>query len=231
MNGALHRLGLGVSLFGVLTLGGTTFAQANSTVSMLLSWQRVRNFFFQENEDPGSGSDRGSRPVEGVCLVTPGDYQTLWTQAPILVWQSQQSTVGIRPQNSSGAALWTETAEMNGLGVYQAIYGGTDLETGSYDWVFYSDQMAESPIQWFSFYVMEAAERERIAADLTDLEAELEAAGGDEEAIAQAKADYFLSQDLKADALQVLFAVEHPSEDLQYLQAQLVELTCPPPQS
>ncbi|MGG6238393.1 hypothetical protein ACQ4N7_07105 [Nodosilinea sp. AN01ver1] len=69
-------------------------------------------------------------------------------------------------------------------------------------------------------------ERDRIAADLEQITAELTHEQADAEAIAQAKANYFLKNELLADALQILFTVEDPSAEVVTARNALVTDLC-----
>ena len=67
-----------------------------------------------------------------------------------------------------------------------------------------------------------------ISSGLEDLEAELDSEGVSEEEMALAKAEYFLEAELPADALQAVFAVSEPSEDLIKTQETLIQEVCVP---
>ena len=59
---------------------------------------------------------------------------------------------------------------------------------------------------------MEQQQRDRISAELTQLQAQLQDAS--EETIALEKANYFVKQELWADALRELYSVSNPSPTL-----------------
>lgn len=228
MASGLRIWGLGVGVLSVVSVGwmGAAVSQTAevSTLTASAGWQRVRNFFRQENEDQGAGENRGARPMPGLCLVSPGAEQTIWHRNPVLVWQGY-STVGLRPMDDDDAVLWQATASEKEAGVYRAYYPGEALEPGqAYDWLFYIGQNA--PARWFSFQVMEAEQHGQHGAALAALQSELAAQGADEEIIALAKAEYFIENDLPADALQVVFAVAEPSDNLMATQEALVQEIC-----
>ena len=228
MTRALKRLGVGVGALGVVGLGwmGTAFPQSSglSAPTSSLSWQRIREFFSQENEDKGEGANRGSRPVVRLCLVSPRQAQTIWHRSPVLVWQGY-STVGVRLQDDAENVVWKETASEKDTGVYRAFYQGEPLQFGEdYDWLFYIGET--SPAIWFPFQIMAADIHEQHAAELAARQRELESEGADAEAIALAKAMYFVENDLPSDALQVVFAVGEPSAGLVETREALVEEVC-----
>ncbi|MBE7385094.1 MAG: hypothetical protein F6J95_027240 [Leptolyngbya sp. SIO1E4] len=229
MTGVLQTLGLGLGVFSVIGWGWaeTALSQPSETSSpaISLSWQRIREFFSQENDDPGSGGNHGSRPPVGLCLVSPRQGETLWHRNPVMVWQGY-ATVGVRLQGDGETVLWKETASEPETDVYRAYYQGEQLQLGEeYEWLFYIISQG-SPAIWFPFEVMAADMYEQHAAELAALQSELEAEGADEEAIALARANYFLDNGLSSDALQAVFAVGEPSEALLETRAALVEEIC-----
>jgi hypothetical protein len=228
MASVLHKIGLGVGVLGVVGLSwvGTAASQPaeTSTVTPSTSWQRIREFFRQENEDEGRGRNNGSRPAMGTCLVTPRDGQMLWHRNPVLVWQGY-STVGIRPVEEEDNILWKETVSEQEAGVYQAYYSGEPMELGqTYDWLFYISE--GSPAMWFRFQTMEAEQYEYHAAELDALNAELATKEVDENAVVLAQAQYFVDNNLPADALQVVFAVGEPSQELLETREALIQAIC-----
>lgn len=227
MAGAARAIGLGVGVLGIFGLGYVKIAPAQPVEGSLptdLGWQRIRDFFRQEGEDRGAGNNGGSRPMAGLCLVSPASAQVLWHRNPVLVWQGY-STVGIRPLGEDDQVLWKETDHEKASEVYQAYYPGEPLELGQgYEWLFYISQ--REPARWFPFEIMATEQHELHGAALEGLQQELAAGGASEAEVALAKAEYFVDHDLPGDALQVMFAVNEPSEELVAAREAVIEELC-----
>ena len=187
----------------------------------------ILNFFKQEHNDPGRNSPGISRGP--VCAISLSREVVIWNTRPLLAWQGRSfPTIGIR-EISQTAPLWSETAADTEADILQLPYAGMPLEPGSqYEWLFYFGTVSNpgSPSLWVQFQVLEGEDRDRISAGLSELQAQLEAEGADEETIALARAEYFLENDLPSDALQAVFAVGEPSEALLETRAALVEEIC-----
>ncbi|MGF1522568.1 MAG: hypothetical protein ACFBSF_09660 [Leptolyngbyaceae cyanobacterium] len=218
-------------IVSVISLGwaGTALGQPaeSPTLANYQNWQGLWNFLRQENDPPGTGRPLGSRDP-GLCLVSPGDHQMLWHRNPVFVWQGDTFTTGVRPTQAVDNILWQATVDEEDSGVYRARYQGAPLEAGThYDWVFYGSILNPNAIsEWFYFQLMDVDRYEHHAAELAVLQHELEADGANEEAIALARADYFLTNDLPNDAVQAMFSVDTPSAELQAVQSDLVEKIC-----
>jgi hypothetical protein len=227
MVGVAQAIGLGVAALGVTGLGCLEIAPSRSVEGALtapLGWQRIREVFRRENDDRGAGNNNGSRPVAGLCLVSPASGQVLWHRNPVLVWQGY-STVGIRPLGEDDQVLWQGTIREKTSEVYQAYYPGEPLEPGQgYEWLFYISQ--REPALWFPFEIMAAEQHEQHAAALEGLQRDLVAGGVSETEIALAKAEYFVGHDLPGDALQVMFAVSEPSEELVATREAVIHELC-----
>ncbi|MBD0268848.1 MAG: hypothetical protein ICV77_11210 [Cyanobacteria bacterium Co-bin8] len=109
--------------------------------------------------------------------------------------------------------------------MYRVAHSGAPLEAGTYDWQFF--MIAPTHVYATSFEIMDDEAYERIAAELETLQADLEAEGADAETIVLARAAYFIQQELASDALQELFSVSNPSEEMLEGQAELVQIFCP----
>ncbi|MEM9008294.1 MAG: hypothetical protein AAGE59_32890 [Cyanobacteria bacterium P01_F01_bin.86] len=210
-----------LSLVGLLPASGLT-QEADTPTN---SWQRILDFLTKERQDSGSQSQGVSRG--SICPVSFTEEAVLWHTRPLLVWQGQSfPSTGIR-QTSPDLPVWVATATETEAGIWQMPYTGTALEPGiQYEWLFYfmGSSNPDSPVKWVQFQVLAAEERDRIAADLANLEAQLQEA--DEETIALARADYFIANGLSADALQEIFAVSDPSEVLLETRSAIVQATC-----
>jgi hypothetical protein len=199
---------------------------------------------------PGSEGDGGTR--DGLlCLITPGyaseNGSEIWSDRPLLVWSEQF----VGPNVASSVAtiavlsvdeqteLWSQSAksqrgaasnesESARWTLQEIVYGGEALGPGKvYAWVVRDG--LNRRITSAQFQVMTVEQQQAIATDLAELEQELTAKDATVEEIALAKADYFASQELWSDMLQVVFAVEDPSQDLVDFRNQIPEQVCSMP--
>jgi hypothetical protein len=220
-------ISLSLGTVSLLSSAGLHSAQASVPTNAVVpsGWQRIVDLFSEENEDQRDSSDNGSRPVGGVCLVSPQHQQVLWHREPLMIWQSAQTTVGIRPQGATDTVLWSATATPSEATVFQSNYQGTPLALGeTYEWLFYLNP--ERPSFWFRFDLMAAEQYAQHEAALEALQVQLEASAASVEDVAVAQANYFLDNNLPADALQAIFAVGDPSPELLETQAALVTEIC-----
>lgn len=213
-------------LAGLMTVAmasnlGLPVAIAQPAPEPSLAFEQVFDFFRGEVRDRRRGQISGSRPVRGSeppCLINPGDSETLWHQKPLFLLRGDIAQIEVQPLGNSAAPPWNAKPEAAESGLLTAAYDGEPLRLGSsYQMLIYENQPILGPVQTVQipFRVMAAGEeRDRIAADLDQLTAELTHGKADAEAIAQAKANYFLENELSADALQILFTVADPSEEL-----------------
>lgn len=230
---ALSRISV-VLLGGLLVLGAIPRLVRSSETpvpSRIKGWQRLQSFFNQENTPPGGGH-RGSRPVGSFCMISPQADHVLWHRTPLLVWQGYP-TVGIRPEADEVDVLWQATAsdELVGVdaGVFQAAYSGAPLVFETiYEGLLYTID-PNSPALKFPFQIMDEAQHAFHAAELTLLEQELGSANADPEALALAKATYFIEHELPSDALQVLFSVQEPSAGFAERRLSLTDAICAAP--
>lgn len=213
----------------------TDLPQAESQSSG--SWRRFVEFFEREREDRSRGEPGLSRspdvpPDDTFCIVTPGRREVIWHQQPIFVMQGQVNRMHLRPAwkdltQPAPPTLGTHRAVPNADGFVVMRLGNLALEPGAeYEWLFY-DTPADDILYRLPFSVMAAGEkREQIAADLSQIETDLAQQGANQEAIAQAKAAYFLEKDMPADALHALFAVDNPTPEWVALQSEAIAAIC-----
>ena len=153
-----------------------------------------------------------------VCPISPGNLgeQLIWSDRPLFIWQGDipQSEITLYSPTTNynyerdEQIVWNQTIAPNTTTI---AYAGEQLQPGfSYDWQFVSGDKTYRP----TFVLMEQAEREAIAAELTALETQLQNNSATAEAIAIAKADYFIERQLWSDALQQIYSVANPSAEL-----------------
>ncbi|MBD2108791.1 hypothetical protein [Nodosilinea sp. FACHB-13] len=200
---------------------GLPIAIAQPAPEPSLAFEQVLDFFRGEVRDRRRGQISGSRPVRGgepPCLINPGDSETLWHQEPLFLLRGDISQIEVQPPGDSAAQLWDAEPTATDSGLLTAAYDGEPLRLGSpYHLLIYENQPIFGSVLTVQipFQIMAAGEeRDRIAAELEQITAELATEEADAEAIAQAKADYFIENELPADALQALFTVAAPSEEL-----------------
>ncbi|WP_448603157.1 hypothetical protein [Thermoleptolyngbya sp.] len=194
-------------------------------------------FFKRETEDRSRGEPGLSRgpdvpPDDNFCIITPGRREEIWHQQPMFVMRGRVDRMHLRETwqdltQPAPPTLATDRASPNAEGFVVVRFGSLTLQPGKgYEWLFY-DTPADDILYRLPFSMMAAGEaRENIAADLAQIEADLAQQGADAEAIAQAKATYFLEKDMPADALHVLFAMENPTPDWVALQSEAIAAIC-----
>lgn len=172
-----------------------------------------------------------TRSEGDVCFISPGSLgeQEIWSDRPLFIMAGEipqaQITVHSPTTNYNferdGQVVWTTDIAPD---TKILAYGGEQLQPGfTYDWIFSETEKEYKPI---SFKLLPQSEREKIAAELTTLETELQQQGATTEDIAIAKADFFVSQQLLADALQQLHSVKQPSLTLDTKMADLKQFLC-----
>lgn len=215
-----------------------------------LSWGRLRTLASGGPlQDTNRGRDGGSRG-SGLCLVSPGDGDAVWTLEPLLILQGDLNSTALYGVNNEGTEdegmvdgqdaggegteqgepFWTAPLTPDETFVVIQPYDGDPLQPGTT----YAQQIDGFTLDGrlvssrrFPFQIMpEGEERDQIATDLAHLEADLAQADLDAETIALAKAEFFFDRNLNADALGLLFSVEDPSEDLAETRQALVEAIC-----
>ena len=217
-------------------------------------WNSILGWFNNTSDDAPNQQGRGGIGASrgDVCLISPADSETLWHQQPLLVFASgSMRAIALREANDPDL-LWLtnlpaapdplstldeasqlESAEdATPIRPFLIPYDGPQLAAGdAYEWLFFifpfREDITPTETLFIPFEVMAAgAERDRIGVDLAQLQTQLEAEGADPEAIAQARATYFLENDLWGDALQEMFAVSEPSEELMATRDALVGEIC-----
>lgn len=233
-------ISIGLSLVIVPATIGLENQTAAQTAPLHSSLRQTLTDFFNRDGDDvedrsrgRAGTSRGSRDRlanERLCILTPGRNETIWHQQPLFVMQGLMNRIAVRREadltQPSNPDLWSHSPVPDADRL--AIAKTDPLQPGyTYEWLFYETASDTRPTYVLPFSVMAmGAERDRIATDLAQLEAELTQQGASTEAIAQAKANYFLAKDMPADALHILFDMPDPSADLVALRAETVEMIC-----
>ena len=164
-------------------------------------------------EPPIKPKKGGSR--EPICLISPdapSQTRIIWNTKPFFLWQGDIKKVAVGIPNSK-EYLKTQIVTGN-----QSVnYTGEPLESGkTYRLsIFLSEGEGTAPTMFVPFKIMEAPERNRIAAELRLIE-KLQK-NKDAEAIAFSKAKYFAENGLFSDALQQAYSVPNPSPELSQI--------------
>jgi hypothetical protein len=147
----------------------------------------------------------------------------------MLLLQGEVDVVGVRPAEGS-PSTWVSPVLTADLDVVKATPHGEPLQPGErYEWLYFQEAATQSflTVLQTPFEVMpEGPRRDRITADLINLQSQLAADGADESAVALAQAEYLMNDDLPADALQAVFAVGDPSDELLEVRDTLIQEIC-----
>lgn len=180
-----------------------------------------------------------------VCAISPGrleEKNVLWSVRPLFLWQrnwqEKLPSFEIRLYSTFSPErdqekLWSQTVtpESKTTKIQSAVYTGEALLPGQiYDWelvILSSEERVPKKVR-HTFQVMGSPERERLAAELAALEAQLKAAGATAEEIALERANYFAQRDLWSDALQEIDSVKNSSVELTGKLQDLVNYLCEP---
>ncbi|HEY9692398.1 MAG TPA: DUF928 domain-containing protein [Oculatellaceae cyanobacterium] len=197
----------------------------NQNKSLTLSWSSIANIFSRKKSKKGS---RGE-----ICPIAPKqlidqsssddseeEIQQVWSDRPLFFWQIKKGIAQKIELFIPGdkQAIWQREIK---LGETNIIYDGEPLQPGQlYQWRL----TAKAPFtkeRSVNFQVMEQQQRDRITAELAQLEAQLKQKAASVEVIALEKANYFVEKELWSDALRELYSVPTPSAELTQAVAQI----------
>jgi hypothetical protein len=204
--------------------------QSEQSTVLETLWKLLR----RKRENEPARSSRGD-----ICEITGllEKENIIWSDRPLFIWLGTAPHFKVRlysPFNPDRdqEVIWSQTVTQKSAGAasgHQSVaYTGEALQPGLiYDWEL---EMIDSSTRTrrISFQIMNSEERERIAAHLAALEAELTARGATEEEIAIERAHYFAEQDLWSDALRELYSVENPSAALARESQNIIAYLCNP---
>lgn len=189
-------------------------------------WQMFLDFFRRDVDDQGRQRRGGSRGE--LCVITPADGDALWHPRPLFVFRGNMAAIALRAVGQDDPLWLTQTLPATDPAVIP--YDGPALKPGqTYEWLFYALPPASGFDETLAipFQIMPAgSERVRTAVDLRQLQAQMATQDANAEAIAQARAAYFLDSDRWSDALQEMFAVSNPSAELSNARTTLIEEIC-----
>lgn len=194
------------------------------------NWQEIETVFLNrkspfERPKPAGGSRSGNAPL---CLISPHklvEKETIenaaetpieiWSDRPLFIWQNGLNNQMVVVYSADGEKeIWSQEAAS---GKNTVMYDGDPLQPGeSYQWNLSQSngQFGSDPVEIkIPFKVMETNKREAIRQDLQQIDSRL--AGESIDVIALEKANYFIDKNLWSDALQIMFSVDNPSEELE----------------
>ena len=160
---------------------------------------------------PPAGKGKGGSRGDDYAIVPSGGegMNIIWRDRPVLIWEGALGQVEILDEDS-GELLWSQTVSPDDRYI---AYTGAALQPGRlYEWIL-GDSFGVS-VDLVIFQLMEAVERDRITAELAELEASLNAEAAE---IALQRANYFANRNLWAEVLQEAILAKDSSAELTEL--------------
>lgn len=208
---------------------------ASDRTILALSWGDILKPLRRERR---AGISRG-----GICLIAPsvmGETTAVqnegtpaamsrtpevWSDRPPFLWKGRAVSIEVRSRYTQ-EVMWNQTIPHEAA---QVTYAGKPLRPGqTYEGEIIDQRGGRNP---FTFKVMGAERRDRIAVELTALEASLQDKGATAEEIALQRANYFAERQLWSDVLREAFSVKNPSTELTNLICQTPTRFCGSPAS
>ena len=156
-----------------------------------------------------------------ICAIAPparlmGIGSAIWHDRPLFIWQGAAVRIELVASGSE-EVLWSKNLTANDT---TAVYQGEALQAAQrYEWRLYR---SDKDFDIVLFRILPKQERDRITAQLNQLQTE----GDTAEQIALKRANYFAEQRLWADALQEIYAVPNPSDQLKKLGQEITNYLC-----
>lgn len=192
----------------------------NSTVesSALSLRQLIRRIFRDDQRDDPPTISRGE-----LCLLSPaspGQETKLWHSEPVFVWRGPIGKMVVLDA-ATDQIMWTYEPAAEETRVR---YQGEPLRSGRpYYWQVFETNESISPTVFLPFQILPLASRLLIANGLAIAENRASSTGGSDEI---ARAQYFAFRGLPTDALQSLFLIESPTDELIEARQEAVEILC-----
>ncbi|GET36992.1 hypothetical protein [Microseira wollei] len=156
-----------------------------------------------------------------LCAIAPparlmGTGNAIWHDRPLFIWQGAAVRIELLASPSE-EVLWSKNLTPNDT---TAVYEGEPLPAGQrYEWRLYR---SDKDFEVILFRILPKEERDRITAELNQLQTQ----GATAEEIALQQANYFAKKRLWADALQEIYSVPNPSEQLKQLGQEITTYLC-----
>lgn len=238
-----------VALLTLLPSSGQT-SRAPSLQPQLSGWRRILDDWISQDppEDPRNG---GSRPADesGICWVAPfsmPETAVVWSDRPTFTWQSPEGAVTqleLTPRGDRHPPITYPISEDNrvldtDIPTYQLTLDQALEPDVTYEWRMYrpipSQPNPDEPIderipRFVRVEVLNAADRDLVAAELADFEdAQAEAGITGQQAILE-RADFFGRRRLLAETWRILLSEATLSADLEWAIALTLQDLCTPP--
>lgn len=246
------RMSLGIALL-TTTLVSTQVFPSLLLPAQAMDFKALWSRFFK-TDPPEPGAPGGTRdrfrfcaPKPGVLLdstVIPDNAPTpIWSDRPSFVfeWKAEPIEIALyrvgeskplwtQPMTEADQVTWVERVDRDGdaISVYHVTYNGTTILSAEedYTWIVSSnDSGVVAPD--IEVEVISEDEQRAIAQWLSNLETLERLNGGDEEAIALQRANYFADRGLWNDFWHEVMSLESPSEELQNLSEATLHWFCP----
>ena len=156
-----------------------------------------------------------------LCAIAPparlmGINSAIWHDRPLFIWQGAAVRIELVASESE-EVLWSKNLTANDT---TAVYDGEPLQAGQrYEWRLYR---SEQDFEAILFRILPKQERDRITAELNQLQTQ----GATPEEIALQRANYFAKNRLWSDALQEIYSVPNPSDQLKKLGEEITAYLC-----
>jgi hypothetical protein len=241
------KLALPFLILSTLTLGELSFYQQAASAQTAKtpsdkSWSELFEIALSKKPPirAKKGGSRGpSSPIskpddkqsinKKLCLISPdaAEKRFVWSTKPTFIWQGNMNEITLNPLGDS-SHLWVESAKnINFLN-----YTGQPLQPGkTYEWSLNNNNVgdkkqANSLALHIIFTIMDNSQRIIITKDLKKIESQLKIQQASVEKIAKTKADYFINKNLWTDALQQMYSVSNPSQELVKVREDIAQNLC-----
>lgn len=157
-----------------------------------------------------------------LCAIAPparlmGIGNAIWNDRPLFIWQGAAVRIELLASGNE-EVLWSKNLTPNDR---TAVYDGEPLQPGQrYEWRLYRSSEDDPLVTLFR--ILPREERDRITAELNQLQTQ----GDTAEQIALKRANYFAKNRLWSDALQEIYSVPNPSEELNKLGQEITNYIC-----
>lgn len=211
----------GLAIATSITLGGWN---AHSWAQPLSGVSRSFIDWLTRSDNPDADDDPRTKRGDEICMAAfaPDIVQNMWRDRPVFVVQGIPRSLALYEGDATDP-FWTYPVNQADLVPYSgsALTPGTTYTLRASHPDFPSTRYEERP-----FIVLSEAGQENIATDLLMLQQEMTEAGGDAEAIALARADYFWQQGLETEAWAEIMPLQGESAEVTEAVEMALENLC-----
>lgn len=163
-----------------------------------------------------------------LCVIAPATAGAgtpeIWHERPVMVFQPGSIEKLALRNEATNVVFWDYYPSST---THHVVYDGEPLQSEVvYRLDVYLDAEADRPTTFPDFRLLPDFSRQQISDDLAMNVTPKEADMSTEHWTAIQRADYFVEQGMRLDAIQALFDVDVPSAELATLQQQLIESIC-----